>query len=70
MQAIYAAAGAGMSAAWDRFNASAQRTAQNPLDNIGEEAVERLEASMAFAVNLQVLRTADRMNQALLDIIA
>lgn len=69
MQAIYATAGAGMSRAWDRFEASARRTAEAPLDNVGEEVVERLQASMEFAVNLQVLRTADRMNQALLDII-
>lgn len=68
MQAIYAVAGAGMSAAWNRFEASARRTAEAPLDNIGEEAVERMRASMEFAVNLQVLRTADRMTQALLDI--
>ena len=68
MQAIYATAGAGMSAAWNRFEASARRTAEAPLNNIGEEAVERLQASMEFAVNLQVLRTADEMTKALLDI--
>lgn len=68
MQAIYANAGAGMTAAWNRFEASARRTAEAPLDNIGEEAVERVRASMEFAVNLQVLRTADQMTRALLDI--
>ena len=69
MQAIYAAAGAGMSHAWNRFEASARRTAAAPLENVGEEVVERLQASMEFAVNLQVLRSADRMTEALLDIV-
>jgi len=61
---------AGVSAALDRFDASARRTAEAPLDNLAEEAVERIGARMSVAANAAVIRTADQMTGALLDILA
>lgn len=63
-------ASAGMSTALVRFEGSAARTAANPLDNLAEETVERIEAKTAFRANAAVLRTADDMVGALLDIFA
>ncbi|HST92679.1 MAG TPA: flagellar hook protein FlgE [Brevundimonas sp.] len=63
-------ASAGVSAALDRFDASARRTAEAPLDNLAEEAVERIGARMSVAANAAVIRTADQMTGALLDILA
>jgi len=63
-----AIASAGVSTALVRFEASAQRTARNPLDNLAEETVERMQAKTAVAANAAVLRTADDMMGALLDI--
>lgn len=68
MQAVFNNAAAGLSGALQRFEASAQRTARAPLDNIGEESVERLKAATEVAVNVAVLRTAQSMTRALLDI--
>jgi hypothetical protein len=69
MQAA-AIASAGITAAVARFDASARRTAQAPLDDIAGEAVERLQAAADVRVNAAVLRTADDMTGALLDILA
>ena len=68
MQAVFNTAAAGISGALKRFEDSAARTAQAPLDNIGEETIERLQASTQLAVNVAVLRTAQDMTRALLDI--
>ena len=66
MQALSIAA-AGMTAAAERFDASARRTAVAPLDNLAEETVERITAKHAFKANAVVIRTADEMIGALLD---
>lgn len=68
MQAA-AIASAGITSALARFDASAFRTAANPLDDLAGETVERLEASTAVSANVAVLRTADDMMGALLDIL-
>jgi flagellar basal body rod protein FlgC len=69
MQASSIAA-AGITTAVQRFDASAARTAARPLDNLAEETVERLQAGTAVKANAAVLRTADEMTGALLDILA
>ncbi|MFJ6023317.1 flagellar hook protein FlgE [Brevundimonas sp. NPDC092305] len=68
MQATITTAAAGLSQALKRFEDSAIRTAQAPLDNLAEETVERLQARTAVAANVAVLRTAQDMSRALLDI--
>lgn len=68
MQAA-AIASAGITTALARFDASASRTAANPLDDLAAETVERLEASTAVTANAAVLRTADDMMGTLLDIL-
>ena len=67
MQAA-AIASAGISTALARFDASATRTADNPLDDLPGETVERLQAETAVSANIAVLRTADDMMGSLLDI--
>ncbi len=69
---------AGMSAAADRFSASARRTAAWSVDpakpeqdvDLGHEAVEQISAKTDFKANAAVIKTADEMTGALLDIIA
>ena len=63
-------AAAGMLSAQARFDASARRTAEAPLDNLAEETVERIGASVELQANAAVLRTADEMTGTLLDILA
>ena len=77
MQVLNTAA-AGMFAAADRLSASAQRTAAWGLEqsqaeqkvDLAEEAVEQVSAKTDFTANAAVIRTADEMTGALLDIIA
>ena len=69
MQA-FAIAAAGIADATARFEASAVRTARDPLDNLAGETVERLTAEVALKANVAVLKTADRMYGSLLDILA
>lgn len=69
MQAL-SIASAGVASALERFDASARRTAAAPLDNPAEETVERISAGMALSANAAVIRTADDMTGALLDILA
>ena len=69
MMASSIAAG-GLASAMTRFEQSAQRTAQAPLDNLEAEMVERIEAKTAVSANIAVLKTADDMAGALLDILA
>ncbi len=68
MQA-FAIAAAGIADATARFEASAVRTARDPLDNLAGETVERLTAGMALKANVAVLKTADEMVGSLLDIL-
>jgi hypothetical protein len=69
MQAI-ATAAAGIADATARFEASARRTARDPLENLAGETVERLTAEVALKANVSVLKTADEMTATLLDILA
>lgn len=69
MQAMSIAA-AGLMSAQSRFEASARRTAAQPLDNLEQEVVERIESETAFKANVAVLKTADEMTGTLLDILA
>ena len=63
-------AAGGLASAMARFEQSAQRTAQAPLDNLEAEMVERIEAKASVSANIAVLRTADDMAGALLDMLA
>jgi flagellar hook protein FlgE len=65
----------GLMAASARFEASASRTARmgatDPAADdvdLGQEVVEQVEAKHQFSANLGVIRIADQMWQALLDI--
>jgi len=69
MQAI-AIAAAGVASATARFEASARRTAADPLADLAGETVERLGAELALEANASVLRTADAMTGTLLDMLA
>lgn len=69
MQA-HAIAAAGLASAAARFEASARRTAADPLGDLAGETVERIGAEVAFKANAAVLRTADEMAGTLLDILA
>lgn len=60
----------GIAAATARFEQSAVRTANAPLENLEGETVERIEAKTALSANVAVLRTADEMTGSLLDILA
>ena len=63
-------AAGGLAPAMARFEQSAVRTAQAPLDNLEAEMVERIEAKASVSANIAVLRTADDMAGALLDMFA
>lgn len=69
MQA-FAIAAAGIADATARFEASAVRTARDPLGDLAGETVGRLTAEVALKANVAVLRTADQMYGSLLDIVA
>lgn len=67
---VLSIAAAGMQTAQQRFEASAQRTARAPLDNLAEEVVEQVQAKTAFSANVAVARTADEMTGTLLNMLA
>lgn len=69
MQA-HAIAAAGIASASARFEASARRTAADPLADLAGESVERLGAELALKANVAVLKTANDMTGALLDMLA
>ena len=66
----FAIAASGIAVATARFAASAERTARDPLADLAGESVERIEAEVALKANVAVLKTADQMYGALLDIVA
>lgn len=66
----HAIAAAGIASASARFEASARRTAADPLADLAGETVERIGAEIAFKANVSVLKTADEMAGTLLDILA
>ncbi|MGA0545407.1 flagellar hook protein FlgE [Brevundimonas sp. VNH65] len=63
-------AASGVNAAFARLDASAARTAVDPLANLAGEAVERMTARTELRANVAVLRTADEMTGTLLDMLA
>lgn len=63
-------AASGLASAVARFEQSAARTAAAPLDGLETEMVERIQAKAELSANVAVLRTADEMTGALLDILA
>jgi hypothetical protein len=65
-----AIAAAGIASATARFEASARRTAADPLADLAGETVERLGAEIALKANAAVLRAADDMTGTLLDMLA
>lgn len=69
MQA-HAIAAAGIASATGRFEASARRTAAEPLADLAGETVERMTAELALKANVSVLRTADELTGTLLDMLA
>ncbi|MDP1736683.1 MAG: flagellar hook protein FlgE [Caulobacter sp.] len=69
MQALPIAA-AGLLDAANRFDASAARTAAEPLDDLVRETVERVQARTEVKANAAVIRTADEMTGTLLDMFA
>ncbi len=73
MQAFSISA-AGMSAATSRLAASAQRGAADPgaggRTYLATERVAQISAKTDFSANAAVLRTADEMTGALLDLLA
>lgn len=69
MQAHVIAA-AGIADAAARFEASARRTAADPLADLAGETVERMGADLALKANVAVLKTADDMTGTLLDMLA
>jgi len=64
----------GMLAASRRFDASASRVARMGVEgesvDLSAEIVEQITAKTAFAANASVIRTAQDMQGALLDILA
>lgn len=61
----------GLAAASARFEASAERTARMGADDTvdaGQEVVEQIQAKHQFSANLGVIRVADEMWRALMDI--
>lgn len=69
MQALPLAA-AGLNDAAMRFDASARRTAEAPPANPEREIIARVEAKTAVQANVAVVRTANAMTGALLDMFA
>jgi hypothetical protein len=69
MQALPIAA-AGLLDAAGRFDASAARTAADPLKDPAPETVARDQAETEAKANAAVIRTADEMTGTLLDMLA
>lgn len=66
----YSSAVSGIASATSRFEASAARTAADPLANLAGEVVERITAETELKANVAVLRSADEMTGTLLDMLA
>ena len=71
---VMAIASAGLQTSMQRFEQSAQRTAQlaSPYADVdmAAEAVEQISARAAFSANVAVIRTANQMMGQLLDLLA
>lgn len=70
MGAIASIAIAGMTASTARFEASAQRVAEDPRADLAKELVSQKFAAADFEANIAVIRGADKMTKSLLDILA
>lgn len=67
----FAIALGGLRAAEQRFAKSADRIVRAPADpsvDLGQEVVEQIQAKTQFRANLGVIRVADELWRALLDI--
>jgi hypothetical protein len=69
MSDIFSIAAAGITAATNRFEASAKRVAQDPSADLGSEIVEQKLAGVEVEANIAVLKTADKMTKSILDIL-
>ncbi len=69
MSNILSIAAGGISAASNRFEASAKRVAQDPKANIVSEVVEQKMAGAAFEANIAVVKAANKMAKSVLDIL-
>jgi flagellar basal body rod protein FlgC len=69
MSDVYSIALGGIHAATKRFEASATRVAQDPHADLAAEFVDQKFAELAFKANVVVLKTANQMSKALLDIL-
>jgi len=69
MSDIFSIAAAGITAATNRFEASAKRVAQDPGADLGSEIVEQKLAGVEVEANIAVLKTADKMTKSILDIL-
>jgi flagellar basal body rod protein FlgC len=67
MSAISSIAAAGMTAATDRFAASAERTAKGDSDLAAEAAVQ-IASKQSFNASVKVMKVAEEMTKQLLDI--
>ena len=69
MNDVYSIALGGIQTATKRFEASATRVAQDPHADLAAELVDQKLAEYAFKANVTVIKTANRMSKALLDIL-
>jgi flagellar hook protein FlgE len=70
MNDIMATAVSGLNSATQRFEASAGRTVTDRNADLANELVTQKLASFDFQANLKVIKTADEMMKAALDILA
>ena len=70
MNDIMATALSGLTAATQRFEASAKRTVTDPNADLAGELVTQKVAAIDFTANLKVIKTADEMMKQALDILA
>jgi flagellar basal body rod protein FlgC len=66
---IFSIAAGGITAATNRFEASAKRVAEDPRSDLAGELVEQKLAGVEVEANIAVLNTANRMAKSLLDIL-
>jgi len=70
MNGVIANAVSGMTMSTARFEAAARKVTQSPEADLAHGLVEAKLASLDFEANIAVLKTADEMWKATLDILA
>ena len=70
MSDVMSIAIAGLKASTTRFAASANRVVENRDSDIAAELMQQKLAAIDFKANVTVLKTADKMTKAALDIFA